>query len=346
MLKPHRRAEVEFEYLIEIGQDGQNSRTHVSQDYQLNAQIVIKEISKAKLDAGRFFDEARALYATAHPNVVQIHYSCEDNDNVYVAMPYYQMKSLKDLMSQRFLTVREVVTLGCQVLAGLHHVHSKRLVHFDIKPDNILLSDRGEALVSDFGQARPLGPANLAEQDRRYLKIQPPEGFGGYQFPRTYDIYQVGLLLYRMCNGDIEFYRQFDAFGPVAAFDRIAFRVAVVNGQFPDRAKFLPHIPERLRALVRKCLEVDPAQRFSSALEVGNALALVEGETLDWQYSSTPAGRRWTKNTNGTYYEFEVADAGPTLCHKTAMAGQRRRFNEGCKDGMTDRQVRTFLGDH
>jgi len=345
MLRPHRRAELGFEYINEIGQHGQNSRTYIAQDHQLGAEIVIKELAKAHLDAARYFGEAQSLYASSHPNVVQVHYACEDNDHVYVAMPFYKKGSIKDLLAARFLTVREIVTLSCQVLAGLQHVHSKRLVHFDVKPDNVLLSDRGEALLSDFGLARPLGPGGVAEQDVFYLKIQPPEGFGGVAFPRTYDIYQIGLLLYRMCNGNEEFYRQFDVFRPGGVFDRNAYRVAVVNGQFPNRQTFLPHIPERLRRVIRKCLETDPSNRYSSALEVANGLADIQGATLDWQYSRKADGDRWEKRSNDVLYEFERADNRSTTCYKTRDGGARRRVGDGCQQAMTDRQVRTFLGD-
>jgi serine/threonine protein kinase len=346
MLRPHRRAEVGFNYTREIGQHGQNSRTFIAQDHQLNADIVIKEMEKADLDSGRFFAEAQALYASAHPNVVQIHYACEDDDSVYVAMPLYQNGSLKDLLARQFMTVREIIIIGCQVLAGLQHVHSKRLVHFDVKPDNVLLSDRGEGLLSDFGLARPIGPHGLANYDFGYVRTQPPEGFAGYEFPRTFDIYQVGMLLYRMCCGNDEFERQFIPFMPGGVFERDAFRVAVVNAQFPNRRIFPAHIPEALRAVVRKCLEVDPNDRYSSALEVANSLATIDGATLDWRYSKRAGCQRWVKTLEEIYYEFEFADSGGTTCFKTKGAGQRRRVGDGCADRMTDRQVRSFLGDH
>ena len=346
MLRPHRRAEVGFEFIREIGQHGQNSRTYVARDHQLDAEIVIKEIAKAKLDAGRFFAEAQALYASVHPNVVQIHYACEDADSVYVAMPLYVNGSLKDLMARQFMTVREIVTIGCQVLGGLQHVHSKGLVHFDVKPDNVLLSERNEGLLSDFGLTRPIGPRGLAELDQAYIRTQPPEGFSGYEFPRTFDIFQVGMLLYRMCCGNGEFDRQFANFVNGGVFDRNAFRVAVVNGQFPDRRRFPAHVPERMRSVVRRCLEVDPNDRFASALGVANALAPIDGDTLDWRYSKPPGCQRWEKNVEGTLHEFELSDAGGTTCFKTKGGGQRRRVGEGCTAGMTDRQVRTFLGDH
>jgi eukaryotic-like serine/threonine-protein kinase len=153
MLKPYHKAELTFDIIKEIGQHGQNSRTFVTRDHQLDAENVTKQIRKASLNsAAEFFAESQALYATAHPYVVQVHYACFDNDHIYVAMPYYRNGSVKDLITGRHMTVREVIGLGSQVLAGLHNIHSKNLVHFDVRPDNILLSPRLEALVSDFGR--------------------------------------------------------------------------------------------------------------------------------------------------------------------------------------------------
>lgn len=340
-----KRAEVQFDFIQEIGHHGQNSRTFIAHDHQLGARIVIKEMAKVRLDSGRFFREAQALYASAHPNVVQIHYACEDNDNVYVAMPHYANRSLKDLINTRFLTVREIITIGCEVLSGLQNVHSKGLVHFDIKPDNVLISDRGEGLLSDFGLARPIDGRGLAEFDIGYLRTRPPEAFRDGEFPRTFDIYQVGSLLYRMCCGNAEFEQQFERFVPGGVFDRNAFRVAVANSQFPDVNKFPAHIPERLRAVVRKCLQVSPADRYPSALEVANALALIDGPTLDWRYSELNAEKLWSKNEGGTHWEFKHLGTGETVCYKTVNGGQRRRYGAGCQNRMTERQVRTFLGN-
>ena len=303
-------------------------------------------MAKANLDSARFFGESQALYASSHPNVVQIHYSCEDNDSVYVAMPFYRKGSLRDLLARRFMTVREITSVSCQVLAGLQHVHSEGLVHFDVKPDNVLISDRDEGLLSDFGLARPIGPRGLAEYDVGYVRTQPPESFQGYEFPRTFDIYQVGMLLYRMCCGPDEFERQFATLTPGGIFNRNAFRAAVVNGQFPDKQNFLAHIPERMRRVIRKCLESNPSDRYSASLEVANELAVIDGPSLDWQYSKLQACQRWEKNVKGTFSEFELSNNGSTTCHKTIGAGQRRRVGKGYVARMTDRQVRTFLGDH
>jgi eukaryotic-like serine/threonine-protein kinase len=264
-----------------------------------------------------------------------------------LAMPYYRKGPITRLITGGLsMTVREIVTAGCQVLSGLHNIHSKGLIHFDVKPDNILLSDRYEALVSDFGLAKQMNLSGLALQDRLYFKMVAPEGTYGDQFDRTFDIYQFGLTLYRMCNGNESFYAQHAAYGSGEELDRDRFRFDVRNGRFPDRNAFLPHIPARLRGIIRQCTAIQPADRYQSAIDVANALALVDGPTLDWRFSEEHDRRVWTKNEDGTKYEFIAYNDGRSECYRTVGVGQRRRVTEGCKQAMSETDIARFLGSH
>lgn len=347
MLKPYQKAELAFDIIREIGHDGQNSRTFVAHDHQLNAEIVTKQIRKDRLNSpDEFFSESQALYASAHSNVVQVHYACFDNDHVYVAMPYYENGSLKDLLSRQNLTVRQIITIGSQVLAGLHNIHSKNLIHFDVKPDNILFSPRWDALVSDFGQAKQMNYSGVAAQDRHYGKMIPPEALTTDHFNRTFDIYQIGLTLYRMCNGNEHFYSQFAKYGPPNNFDRDAFRYDLRNARFPDRKAFAPHIPAALRKVIKRCLEVNPADRYKSAIEVANAMAGIDGSCLDWHLVSHPDKRVWTKSENGTGYELTVGADGESVCYKATNGGQKRRVTALCKANITEVELRKIFTEY
>lgn len=345
MLKPFNRAELTFDFLSEIGAEGANSTAYLAYDHQLDAQIVIKQIEKKSLDTNNFFEEAKVLYLSSHPNVVPVHYACEDVDNIYIAMPYYKKGSLNSLLNKRFLTVREIITLGCQIASGLHNIHSKKLVHFDIKPDNILLSDREEALVSDFGQSRRLNFSGVAEQDRLYTKMWPPEVFNKPEHTPAFDIYQFGLTLYRMCNGNFAFQEQFDKFLKVNGdLDRDKFKFDVRNGRFPDRSTYEEHIPQRLRRLIKKCLEPDPKDRFQAAIEVANELAQIE-DKLDWKFSKLPGQRIWVRQDEGKQYKLTVDDNGKSYAEKTMDAGRTTRIAAYCKANITPLEVRRFLGE-
>ena len=346
MLKPYSRAEVSFDLRREIGQEGSNSQAFIAHDEQLDAEIVIKKIQKSAIDSvDSFFDESRILYLSSHPNVVPVHYACQDSDHIFIAMPYYQRGSLNSLLNSRHLTVREIVVLGCQISSGLHNIHSKRLVHFDIKPDNVLLSDRGEALISDFGLSRRLGAAGTAGQDRMYFKMRPPEAYNTQDFTRAFDIYQLGLTLYRMCNGNAAFEEQFSLYGTSpATFDRDGFKFAVRNERFPARDAFEEHIPERLRRVVKKCLKADPRERFQAAIDVSNELAQIE-DRLDWQFSLVGATRVWTRRDEGKAYRLAVDTGGTSVAEKTMDSGRKTRITEYCKTGITAREIRRFLGE-
>lgn len=345
MLKPYKRAELAFEEVREIGAEGRNSRTFVVNDRQLAAEIVMKQMRKEDFDdEDGYFAEARTLYAVAHQNVVQVIYACEDEEHIYVAMPLYRNGSVKAWMGREHLTVREIVRIGCQVLSGLHNIHAKGLIHFDIKPDNILLSDRREALLSDFGLARHMNEEGLAEIDQFYTPMVPPDAVED-DVDLRYDIYQFGLTLYRMANGDADFARQFRQFIVGGAFDRDAFYDAVAAGRFPDRSNgaFPHHIPAKLRTVIKTCLEPEPAQRYGSALQVANTLADVE-QCLDWRFSQADGNDLWIKEEQGRHITITRHPDGSTTCLRVVNGGRPSRVRNACLPaGSTKRDVERIL---
>jgi len=344
MLKPYNRAEVSFDVLQEIGHEGKNSNVFIANDKQLDAKLVMKRVAKRGFSSqDQFFSESKILHFSSHPNVVPVHYACEDSEYVWIAMPHFEKGSLNALMSTRHLTVREIIRYSTQFLSGLHNIHSKGLIHFDIKPDNILLSSRDEAMLSDFGLAKHMTFAGHAEQDKLYFKQIPPEYFAaGDQYDKTFDIFQTGLTLYRMCNGNTSFYDQFDTYIDQGQFDKNRFKFDVRNGRFPDRLRFLHHIPDKMRKTIRKCLEVDPSNRFQSALEVVNAMAAIEGCDLDWQYEEKNAVKKWRKFLDEKEYILEV-DAANSGTATKKMNGTERRITEYCLEGITPQKIRNFL---
>jgi hypothetical protein len=149
-----------------------------------------------------------------------------------------------------------------------------------------------------------------------------------------------------MCNGNESFHAKHAAYGIGMAFDRDKFRFDLRNGRFPDRTVFPPHVPTKLRNIIKKCMETTIANRYQSAIDVANALAGVDGQTLDWRLSGTPDTRVWTKNDKGTQYEFMVDKAAKATCSKTVADGQPRKVGDGCKASMSEQEIQRFLGSH
>ncbi len=344
MIYPCQRAQVQFQFTKEIGQHGKNSKVYLAHDQNLDGQVVIKQIDKTTFPhKDVFFEEARKLYKSYHPNVVQVLYACEDNDYIYISMPFYKNQSLKDLIDSRYLTAREVIKFATEFLSGLHNIHVKGLVHFDIKPDNIMLSDRMEALLSDFGLAESVDSSGLALQPCNYAGACPPEYIeaqfsSNFTFDRLFDIFQVGLTIYRMCCGNQVFQTQMSQFTTYQDL-----YVAIRDKKFPDMALIPEHIPSKVVSTIKKCISLNPNDRFLSALDVINNMADISDNFLDWEYSIDNRTRKWKKNDKkGNIYELSVDSTGSSTATKTTPSRTTRVLSY-CLQNITGRQIKEFL---
>jgi serine/threonine protein kinase len=269
-------AEVEYEKLEEIGAgEGMNSLVYKARDPQLAGIVAVKEVEKANFrnNISDYFAEAQAMYKTKHDNIVPVHYACATGTHVCIAMPFFKEGSFAALIKAGPAPLSLALKVGGAVLAALAQIHLAKLLHLDVKPSNVLLSDRGVPMLSDFGQARRLSSAGVATVPRMYWQGVPPEAYGGAVVVQS-DIYQAGLLLYRAVNGDPHFQRQ-------RILDPGKMKAAILKGKLPRRDDFLPHVPQRLRTIIRKALRVDPAERFQSATEFADQLGKVACD-LDW----------------------------------------------------------------
>ncbi|MBD3582743.1 serine/threonine-protein kinase [Flavobacterium selenitireducens] len=331
-------AQLNFETLREIGQAGRNSQVFLAHDKQMDGEIAVKQIAKARMPhAAEYYRESKILYGSAHPNVVSVHYGCEDTDNIYIAMPFYKNGSLKSAMASRSLSVRECIRYAVQFLSGLNNIHSKGLIHFDVKPDNILLSDSNEALLSDFGLAMAMDLLGFASPDQVYGKQIPPEYFTGNPHTHHYDIYLAGLTLYRMLNSDQHFTRQLNFTVEQDYYD------AILAGNFPNRNAYLHHIPKKLQRIVNRALSVDVADRYDTVLDFINDLNEID-ENLDWFHSKVGYVEEWIRTEGDRRFAVRLDrrnSANITIeCTKTIISSNRTtRLTRHCKTGLTNANV-------
>ena len=271
---------------IGVGQ-GMNSEVYFVEDEQLGGQLAAKEIDKTRFaNPTAYFTEAQTMFATAHDNVVAVQYACQTATTISLVMPYYIRGSLADRIKLCPLQLSEVQRVAQGVLAGLAHIHLTGYIHFDVKPSNILFSNTAKPMVADFGQSRAISATGVVTVPPLYLLAQPPETLKTSVATQLSDIYHVGLLMYRALNGEPFFSSQIPA-------TSVLLTAGISAGKFPNRKKFMPHVPSRIRTLVRKAMRVNPAERFQSATEMADALSRVNLQ-LDWSVETIASGGfRW-----------------------------------------------------
>lgn len=291
------RTEVDLENMQPFGNtEGKNSSVFLAHDKQLRQQFIVKKIKKEVIfkDFGNdnednLFLESSILYKVSHPNITEIQYASFDENSVYMVMPYYRNGSVQSLLENRNLTMREFVKISLDFLSGLLFVHSNNLVHFDIKPTNILINNNGKAALTDFGLAKYLDEiTELASPNKLYCTHWPPEYFTSNEMGRQADIYQAGITMYRLVNGD-EFWKQ-----QVVIFNQEDVKI----GRFPDRKMYLPHVPSKIRKIINHCIEVDVDKRYETVLDVINDISKIDGK-LDWQYQRLSVDKEAWTNIEG-----------------------------------------------
>ncbi|WP_293713497.1 serine/threonine-protein kinase [uncultured Parabacteroides sp.] len=335
------KVRLDFTELKEIGQEGRNSKVFLAHDNQLDGEIVVKEIAKnPSMHHDEYFKEARLLYAHNHNNIVKVNYACEDDDNIYVAMPFYKNGSLKKRISNgNYLTVREAVRYSIQFLSGLNHIHSKGLIHFDIKPDNILISDSNEAMLSDFGLALYTNVYGFCKSKAAYTPHVTPEQLYDLQQTIKNDIYQAGVTMYRMVNGNELLYQQIPNTGDDLKTGQMLAE-AIVKGKFPDRKLYLPHVPKKFKKIIKKCIEPDPNDRYDNTLQIINELASID-ENLDIRYGRDASCEFWEAPKNGYMYKVclnSKADKFDIKVYKT-KDGKTTNCTSQCSNNIDKTQV-------
>lgn len=335
------QANIHFEELSLI-RNGPLSRVFLAHDKQLDANIVVKEIKKSDFsNPEEYFGEARILYSMKHPNIAEVQYACEKDEFIYLSMPYYPHGSLEKLYNEKALSVREIIKYALDFLKGLHFIHTKGLIHLDVKPGNVLINNSGVAMLTDFGLSKYVNPYDLVKIEKIYGPHRYPESFSTNFASKQSDIFQVGVTLYRMCNGDLVFLRQ------------IFSQENIENGIYPDRNFYLPHIPKKIINTINKALHINPESRHVSVLDLMNDLSLVDS-SLDWSYNHDVENRKqtWTLNnetmTEKHIHLFKLNDTWKIVGKKKNKANLREtninNWNMECEsESEAFKQIRKII---
>lgn len=251
-----------FRRIRKLGQ-GHFGEVYLERDEGLDRLCAAKYIAPV---GGNRYAEAQAMLAVSHPNIAKVYSADEEpgTGNVIIRMEYLQSGSLADVHEGKPGNVGQVVRYIEQACRGLHHLHTRGLLHRDVKPANLLLADDGTVKLSDFGLSRPI----LQRDEQRaigYTAHLPPEALAGPGEIVSIegDIFAMGVTLYRLLAGD--------ALLDSMWADGIDVREQILAGKFPP-ADLAPHVHDRLRRAVRKAARADATARFPTASAMRYAL--------------------------------------------------------------------------
>ena len=214
----------------------------------------------------RFAREAQAAAAVVHENVIEIHGVAEWNQLPYLVMPYVRGPSLqKRLDDSGPFELSQILRIGLQTAAGLSAAHAQGLVHRDVKPANILLSDGVERVkLTDFGLARAADDASLTRTGviAGTPQYMSPEQARGDRVDHRSDLFSLGSVLYTLCTGRTPF-RAETSYGVLRRICESAARpIREIN----------PEIPRWLEAIIERLHQKDPQKRFQTAAELAELL--------------------------------------------------------------------------
>jgi len=213
----------------------------------------------------RFLREARSAARLQHPNIVAVHDMGEDDGRLYIVMEFLRGNDMRTLIKRRmFVPFATKLDLVRQILAGLHFAHAQGVVHRDIKPGNVHVTNDGTAKILDFGLAR-LGGSDLTRSGQAMgtADYMSPEQVRGERDlgPRS-DLYSVGVILFEL----LSFHTPFEGDSATAIMFNIVSRPP------PPLRELLPACPAALDAIIERALAKDPELRFASGDEMARAL--------------------------------------------------------------------------
>ncbi len=219
------------------------------------AKVLHREISDQPDQIERFRREARAVAQVSHPNVVAVIDAGEDGGRPYIVFEYCDGETLKARIDrQGGLPLDEAAAYAIEVGRGLAAAHARRLVHRDVKPQNVLIDSEGRAKVTDFGIARELEQDGLTKTGRVLgtTDYVSPEQAMGQPVDDRSDIYSLGILLYEMLTGDV----------PFKADNLVGVAMKHVNERVPDVQKVRRDVSSALAAVVERSTEKKPEKRY------------------------------------------------------------------------------------
>ncbi len=246
-----------------------------ARDTRLERTVAIKMLPRETAgDSGlrrRFLNEARAASALNHPNIVALYDICSDNNIDFLVMEYVPGRTLKELIRPEGLPISEAGGYAIQLAGALAVAHAAGLIHRDVKPANIMVTNDGQVKVLDFGLAKQLTPAGADSLDAGQsvpgmvvgtVSYMSPEQTNGEPLDARSDIFAFGSVLYEVVTGEL----------PFRAPSLLSTMHEIALHDPPPPSRIQPRVPQWLEQIILRCLRKQVAERYQSMAELLEAL--------------------------------------------------------------------------
>jgi serine/threonine-protein kinase len=275
-----------YEVKSELGRGGM-ATVYRAYDPRFEREVAVKVLPSELLHADpqfrlRFEREAKIIAQLEHTAIVPVYDVGEADGQPYFVMRYMNGGSLSDRIKAGGITIEDAARILGAIAPGLDEAHSKGIVHRDMKPSNILFDKRGNPYISDFGIAK-LSQAQAGNVTGSAIIGTPaymaPEQAQGTEIDGRADIYALGIILFEMLTGK----------QPYEADTPMAVAIKHITDPVPHIRQTNPQLPEGVDAIIQKAMAKDRNERFSTAVEMTNALRdVARGEPTRIQVKSTP----------------------------------------------------------
>ena len=262
-----------YEIIKKIG-DGGMAFVYKAKDILLNRIVAVKVLRPEFVDddefLGKFKREAEAVASLSHPNIVNVYDVGEEGKVHYIVMEYVDGQNLKEIIKNEG-TLDEYTALDItkQIAMALSEAHKKGVIHRDIKPHNILISNEGRVVkVADFGIAKAVSNSTMTNIGSIIGSVHyfSPEQAKGKFISNNADLYSLGIVLYEMIIGKV----------PFRGDSPISIALQHINDEIEFTSEEQVNIPQSVRTIIKKLTEKSSVERYQSAEEVIEDIEYIE----------------------------------------------------------------------
>lgn len=229
----------------------------------LKSQAIGSEEEKA-----RFLREAQAAAALDHPNICTVHEIKEVDGQTFIAMAYIDGQSLDEIIESGPLECEQALDIAIQVAEGLREAHGKGIVHRDIKSANIMVTEKGQVKITDFGLAKLTEGSKVTEDGTTVgtAAYMSPEQARGKKIDRRTDIWSLGVVLYEILSGELPFKGEYN----------LAIIYSIINDEPKSLAELRTDIPINLEQVLQKALRKEMGERYQKVKELSDDLTSIK----------------------------------------------------------------------